>query len=453
MFPIFLAACSSDGDEIFDENSTMRLRAVLDNCAEAVLQPEHGWKMLYAPDLSKYGGYNVLMKFETDGEVRMYTDFLDEESVSSYSFNGSQGPVLSFDTQSCLHYLADPSQVPVGTGHKGEFEFVIQDITADSLVFTGKKYGQRIVFYPAEEEDWTTRMEAYRSNIEMLVPYNNAPYFRGLTLNQTAVNLSYFPDSRTVSYTYCDEATKEVHVGQVGVFGTENGVKFMPKIKVNGVVLDELKYNQKLGVFEAGTPGVVGVLTYSHKPPFPFYGSVQMLKNGSNIASLPKFADFSGGLSNVAEILNAVVSLVNLSSLMSEELSNSYPSLLIAGMKQFRLSWSLEYEGEAVGPWFSLFGGKTLLEAADQTADFRLSMEMLREEGDQIKFKDAFDIRRHPDSEDATFQTNMLNTDGFTTFFNFITDPAGFTVVPESGRIYTLVNLADSRRWIRLTKE
>lgn len=453
IFPLLLAAaCSDDGSDIFDENSTVRLRKVLAECAETVVQPEHGWKMLYIPDLTKYGGYNVLMKFEDGNNVRMYTDFLDEESVSTYSFNGSQGPVLSFDTQSCLHYLADPAQVPVGVGHKGEFEFVIHDITPDSLVFTGKKYGQRIVFYPADEEDWQTRMDAYRRNIELLSPHTNAPYFRGLAMNQTAVNLSYFPENRTISYTYCDDATKEVYVGQAGVYGTETGVRFIPKINVNGVVLDELKYNQRLEVFEAATPGVVGILKYSHKPPFPFYGSFRMMSEGSNIASLPRIADMnlSGGIGG---ILGGVMSLFTASSYMCEELSTNYTSLILAGMKQFRLSWALEYEGESVGPWLSFFGGLSLFEESNQTVDFRLSMTELRDEGDQIKFEDAINIRRQPDEGDSRFQSNMEGASGFRTFYDFITDPAGFTVVPESGRIYTLVNLGDSRRWIRLTKE
>lgn len=457
IFPLVLAAsCSVGSDEVFDESSTVRLDKVTAACAEAVMQPEHGWKMLFVPDSTQYGGYNVLMKFETQEDVRIYTDFLEEETVSTYSFNGSQGPVLSFDTQSALHYLADPAQVPAGTGHKGEFEFVIHEITPDSLVFTGKKYRQRIVFYPAEAEDWETRMDAYRNNIDLLAPQTNAPYFRGLTMNQTAVNLSYFPENRTISYTYSDENTRRVHVGQAGVYGTEDGVRFSPKIRVNGVVLDELKYNETLRVFEAATPGVVGRLRYSHRPPFPFYGSIDMMMDGSNIAGLPKMEDFAftGGLGDIGGILGGVLGLAfNMPYYMSEELSMNYASLIMVGMKQLRLSWSLEHEGAQVGPWLTFFGGLNLFVASDQTVDYRFEMEELRPEGDQFVLRNAFDVRRRPDQDDSQFQANMESAAGFRAFFDFFTDPAGFTVVPESGGVYALVNLADSRRWIRLTKE
>ena len=41
----------------------------------------------------------------------------------------------------------------------------------------------------------------------------------------------------------------------------------------------------------------------------------------------------------------------------------------------------------------------------------------------------------------------------YETFRRFFTDPAGFTIVPAGNNQYYFVNLADSKRWIVLTKE
>ncbi|MDR1755355.1 MAG: DUF4302 domain-containing protein [Culturomica sp.] len=473
---LLLTACSGEDDAIFPESATARIRAVTDSCAKVVMQSAYGWKMLYTPDPVRHGGYNVLMKFETDENVRVYTDFLAEETLSTYSFNASQGPMLCFDTQSALHYLSNPEIQPVGTGKKGEFEFVIQSISRDSLVFTGKKYGQRIVFYPAEQADWETRMAAFRTNIERLTPAPNAPYFRGLTMNQTAVNLAYLPESRSISYTYSDAVTREILTGQAGVYGTEEGVRFSPKIRVNGVVLDALKYNPTLQLFEANTPGVIGQLKYSHKPPFPFYNSIGMLKEGSNTAGLSRIPEL-----NLSTYGTFLVQVLNSSAYMSEELSRDYPGLVLDGLKHFRLCWELEDDAGALkGPWISYVGsvgldlgglnlggldlgailgggsgGGTINTQTEYTVDYQLADTLGRAEGDQIKFTRVYganSIRLRPDKEDDKFRNHIEGNAGFNTFTNFITDPAGFTVVPESGRVFVLVNLADSRRWIRLTK-
>jgi hypothetical protein len=491
-----LAGCKNDDNAIFDKGSTARVRALMDECAAAVTEPEYGWKMLYLPD-PQYGGFNLVMKFtETDGlrSVEMKGDFVafrktadpngtiidnpgSTASTSTYSFNASQGPVLSFDTQSILHHLADPEVAPVATGLKGEFEFVIDRVTPDSLIFRGKKYGKDIVMVRARQEDWEI-MDTYRANVENLAPQDNSPFFRGLTMNQTAVNFSYIPGTRTVNYIYADEMDKKVYTGTAGVYASKDGVKFTPKIRVNGVVLEELKYNASANSYEANSPGVVGRLEYSDTPPFPFYNSIATLQLGSNVAGLPKMADIDLSTGQLGGALVSMLSLLGITNYMSADLSANYAAMVFAGMKQFRLTWNLDnMDGQMVGPaqggaWMGFFGGLGLFEESLYTLDYRMNVTVLRSEGDQLRFDfvtpeplpAGYDdrlrnnVRVWPTDDlrignTLTFVSNMEEQVGLSAFRTFFGDPGGFTVVPESDKVFTFVNLGDSRKWIRLTKE
>ena len=205
---------------------------------------------------------------------------------------------------------------------------MIQSISADSIVFLGKKYSNKLVFTPAEETDWTELMEASRKNIERMAPPKDAPFFRGLMMNQTAINLIYDPDTRSASYTYADDETKEIKTARTAVFGTKEGIAFQPKIKVNGVVLGALKYNEAKDLFESNTPGVIGSLKYSHKPPFQFYNSVRDMQSGSDLVGLAKI----GKLEPSMAIMSEIVKMLSNMSFMCEELKNGYPLAVLAGL-------------------------------------------------------------------------------------------------------------------------
>ena len=441
---LFFTACTVDNDTVFDENAVVRVQKVIDNCAQELVKPEFGWRMLYVPNPETHGGYNVLMKFLDSENVRVYTDFVEETTLSTYSFNASQGPVLSFDTYSCLHYLADPKNKPQGKGLQGEFEFVIQSISADSIVFLGKKYSNKLVFTPAEETDWTELMEASRKNIERMAPPKDAPFFRGLMMNQTAINLIYDPDTRSASYTYADDETKEIKTARTAVFGTKEGIAFQPKIKVNGVVLGALKYNEAKDLFESNTPGVIGSLKYSHKPPFQFYNSVRDMQSGSDLVGLAKIGKLEPSMAIMSEIVKMLSNL----SFMCEELKNGYPLAVLAGLKQIRIVWQLNYNGTMVGPWLSFFGAENGFAEANCSLDLGMEMEVLRD--DQLRFSL---IPGRMMSNNDKFWSNMESQITYETFRRFFTDPAGFTIVPAGNNQYYFVNLADSKRWIVLTKE
>jgi hypothetical protein len=444
---LLCARCSVKEDYIFEESATARIKAYVTACQSVITRPEHGWKVLFEPNKRLLGGYHVVMKFNEDGAVRMVCDFLAGESESTYSFNESQGAVLCMDTYSALHYLADPrvlrEGIP-GVGLEGEFEFAIKEVTPDSLVFTGKKWGEWIVFYPAVAEDWTGRMDRYREHIEKMAPQDDSPFFRALTMNLTAVNLVYDPPTRTVVYTYSDNETRQILSAWTRVYGTDEGIRFSPAIRVNGVLLDQLHYNRATRLFEVGTPGVTGALRYSDAPPFPFFNSLDMLQANSTFACTPRVGTVSGNLTSIISFIDALMG--GHSIYMTSELQLGYRGLLLAGMKQFRVIWDINGQG----PWFSFFGALSAFAGESlYSTNYRLDMEVLRESRDQVRFTWTGDNHNN----DAQFAANMTSQLGFAAFRLFISDPAGFTIVPSSNERFYLVNLADSKRWLLLSKE
>ena len=158
---VLLAVACTDDDDVFSEESGVRLQAVIDECNTTLRGAENGWKMVYYPKVESYGGYTFLFKFGAKNRVQMISDFdMSEDTDYSYNFNTSESVVLTFDSYSPLHRLADP-QYPApdysnkkGYGVEGDFEFVVKKVTADTLYLVGKKNRVEVLLTKATGEDW-----------------------------------------------------------------------------------------------------------------------------------------------------------------------------------------------------------------------------------------------------------------------------------------------------------
>jgi hypothetical protein len=153
LFAFLLAACSEE-QPIFEEFSGVRLSEYITQSNATLQSSPYGWKMTYYPDESQYGGYRFLFKFKENNRVDMASESGDFQE-SSYRIDYSQGPVLVFDTYNYIHDLANPndSKGAKATGLSGDYEFIIQKITEDSLQLTGRKKHVNIRLEKATEQD------------------------------------------------------------------------------------------------------------------------------------------------------------------------------------------------------------------------------------------------------------------------------------------------------------
>ena len=118
---LVFTACDNEQEDIFGESSANRVDAAILSNQEVLCGAENGWVMRYFPgDPSKWGGYNMLIKFEKDGSLAVSNELAASDTIvySSYSVKQSGGVMLSFDTYNILfHVFSDPS-APLLGGHR-----------------------------------------------------------------------------------------------------------------------------------------------------------------------------------------------------------------------------------------------------------------------------------------------------------------------------------------------
>lgn len=84
-------SCSNDIDEVFDKPSAERVNDAIAEYKTVLTSAENGWLMKYYPKANtKYGGYNLLLKFGTDGNVTAMSDALVQTRKPHHIINWSR---------------------------------------------------------------------------------------------------------------------------------------------------------------------------------------------------------------------------------------------------------------------------------------------------------------------------------------------------------------------------
>lgn len=134
---------------------------------------------------------------------------------------------------------------------------------------------------------------------------------------------------------------------------------------------------------------------------------------------------------------------------MSADMKPGFPFAVIAGLKQFKISWKSPNDGMPEGTWLTWFGANNPFREGEYYYHEGIEYTSLREEGDQVRF----DVL--PDqtfATDSTFETRMKSVGFISTVRSFFTDVNGFTVVPAGNDRFYFVSIADSKRWMILSK-
>ncbi|MGM9763840.1 MAG: DUF4302 domain-containing protein [Candidatus Cryptobacteroides sp.] len=150
-------SCLKEHQDIFDKTASARMQEFLENTRTVLTGAEYGWRMEY---FTNYGGYNYALQFK-DGKVTASNEMHPGETETSYfKLTTSDGPVLSFDTNSdMLHFFATPSSSEY-EGKGGDFEFIILSAEEDEVILKGVRTGYEAHLYPLTEPvaDYTTRI-------------------------------------------------------------------------------------------------------------------------------------------------------------------------------------------------------------------------------------------------------------------------------------------------------
>jgi len=426
---MLLFSCSVDNDYIFDDISTHRLNQYIDECDELLVSAEQGWKFIYYPDTSQYGGYTFLMKFsKTDGRrVMMQCDINDEQSVSSYGFNAALGPIICFDTYSLLHLLADPNPLAfngkAGLGYGGEYEFLILDVKSDCIKLLGKKNKREAQLVPATAEDWAElpmQREAIGRFNHFIPTGADQPFYHYLRIGTDTAFCFYSPTLRMAYLTYV-EGGKTVPL-KLPVYSTERGIHFDRPVNFGGQTFSELAFDLDSRAMSIVDEGVEGEFFWAASPTEPcrlrFPGAIEIAKDYDGFSLVERGYNLSNGKTNI------------------------WPEG--HNIEGFRFYWRLA--GNTAGEIY-------VRESGGMATYARLLVDSIAQ--DHISDRIFFEALQNSYlTGSVTNETNMWF--GFTysstngALNKYLTSAAGLTVIPVGGQFYMIRN-DDNLSWALFT--
>ena len=271
-----LGSCTPEVDSVFDDSSANRITKALQVDKEILQGAKNGWLMKYYPASDqRYGGYNMLVKFGTDGNAVIACDKFDasKTSTSNYSLVQSAGPVLTFNEYNeIIHYFSDPVNSD-GIGKKGEgmlgdFEFTLREVSNQKIVMYGKKTNSRIEMTPiSPDTNWTNYLKSIQV-AEYNMGFGMYSYVAG---NITAkVTMSY----RSMTMNYADEKGNNISTN-IPYLVTPTGYELYDTLSIGNVKVKTLTYNA--GNHEFVSDGTGGAKLYGIITPLN-----QLLTGGSN---------------------------------------------------------------------------------------------------------------------------------------------------------------------------
>ncbi|WKN31630.1 DUF4302 domain-containing protein [Porifericola rhodea] len=150
---LFLLFACQDDEPVFDKSADERVAEAISELQSKLIAPSDGWFLRYQPE-STSGAFNILLNFDSEGKVRIRTDFGVNEGefydqTISYRIDNSLGLELIFENYSFFSYLFELDQA----SFLAEYEFDYVNTTPDGdLVFRSKtdpSSATTIVFQPA----------------------------------------------------------------------------------------------------------------------------------------------------------------------------------------------------------------------------------------------------------------------------------------------------------------
>ena len=234
---LLVVACTDD-DRVFSESSDARGQAYLANCNKTLKASPEGWKLVYYPKAGTYGGYTFLFSFKDEGRVDMLADIARRAGNYSYKLTMEESAILSFDSYSPLHILADPQYVSLSKGLEGDFEFVIRSVADDSIKLVGKKNRVEVALVRATAADWESvgNLPAVQDLFTTGAYELWQLYVNGEENDGSSMSLDSL--SHVCSITYRSDG--DLITVSVPYLLTDNGCQFSKRVEIEGVSFDAL---------------------------------------------------------------------------------------------------------------------------------------------------------------------------------------------------------------------
>lgn len=207
---VAFAACSREEDPVFAETADQRIQKKLAEYQVAIAGATNGWN----GELTTKNNvtYRFHFSFDNANRVKMFSDFdgntASVRKESSFRFKALQQPVLIFDTYSYIHIIGDPTDSvgggPDGVGLNGDFEFILDTLTTDRIVMTGRFQGAKMVMKKASQQDFDAWQNGQWASATVLSDLNKRVlnYFKRLTIGTRQYEVVFDPSYRTITFTW-----------------------------------------------------------------------------------------------------------------------------------------------------------------------------------------------------------------------------------------------------------
>lgn len=250
---IATSSCKNEVDDIFDESASQRTEQALKDYKEVLCAAQNGWVMEYFANTGE-AGETFLMKFDTNGSVKIaaknkWISNKYAEETSLYEMIADNGPVLTFNSYNTIfHLFSNPIDIPgttpdeTGTGHAGDYEFVVMSADANKVILNGKKRKIKIILTPLKDgQVWNEyfnmldNLDAKMFNSKIDTLYLNTPNQKYVITGSAAHEISIYPaDGDPITQT--EKAVFLVNEAGIRLCEPFNGVK-------NDLKLQEFKFN------------------------------------------------------------------------------------------------------------------------------------------------------------------------------------------------------------------
>ncbi|MFT3738583.1 MAG: DUF4302 domain-containing protein [Breznakibacter sp.] len=261
---VFTQACVKDEDYIFEGSSAERIAAALAEYKDVLAGAPNGWVMEYYPEEDYgIGGYTFICKFDDAGNVTVASEIadVDYQTTSLYKLISDQGPVLSFDTYNDIfHYFSTPSGSDVDA-YSSDYEFVMTSVSSGYIEMTGKKYGNKVVMTPLDEQqDWA-------NYLQQVVDVSDASAFgtyRFVVSNEEIS--SVVQTDRTFTFTLNDGSSVST-----SFIYTTTGIKFHEPLTIGGVTVQYFDWDATTNTFVCSDQGVTASIVVNLPDDYLYY--------------------------------------------------------------------------------------------------------------------------------------------------------------------------------------
>lgn len=233
-----MQSCSlHDETDTFGKPAAERMEETIKADKQLLESASNGWQLeYYTGEEYTGGGYTYLLKFN-NGSVTASGDMADEpdtKETSSYDIIADQSAVLTFDTHnSLLHKFATPTSSSID-GDQGDYEFVIQKTTQDSIFLKGKKWGNKMVMTRLPENiSWEARLDSIMK-VANGIRYNNK-------LMQGNDSIGYLSVDDYTRRAVLKKGSDSIAVSYVV---EPNGIHFQKPFNVEGVEISQMAFDR-----------------------------------------------------------------------------------------------------------------------------------------------------------------------------------------------------------------